>query len=222
LQKHYRQYGNDGYVLLFDFTKFFERVSHEIIKRKVDKNFTDERLLDLMHHFIDVFGDVGLGLGSQISQVLALASADRLDHFIKEELRAKYYARYMDDGYIIDISKERLQECRDKIKAICEELNITINESKTQIVKLSHGFTWLKVRFYLTDSGKIVKKIYKRSITKERQRLKKLAQRWRDGKIPLETVNASFQSWKSYAANFDAYFTTQNMTELYNDLISKK
>ena len=33
-----------------------------------------------------------------------------LDYFIKEKLKCKYYIRYMDDGIIIDNSKERLRE----------------------------------------------------------------------------------------------------------------
>ena len=57
----------------------------------------------------------------------------------------------------------------------CEELGITLNEKKTQIVKLSHGFSWLKVRFFITKTGKVVRKIYKRSVTKMRQKMKKLS-----------------------------------------------
>lgn len=44
------------------------------MKAILHKEFTDERLLALTEHFIDAFGDKGMGLGSQISQVLALAS----------------------------------------------------------------------------------------------------------------------------------------------------
>lgn len=73
-------------------------------------------------HFIDAFGDVGLGLGSQISQTFALASADRLDHYIKEVLRIKGYGRYMDDGYLIHHSKAYLQKCLSQIEQICNAL----------------------------------------------------------------------------------------------------
>ena len=33
LREHYRKYGTDGYILLFDFSKFFDNVSHEVIKK---------------------------------------------------------------------------------------------------------------------------------------------------------------------------------------------
>ena len=218
LQHHYRKYGTEGYILLFDFRKFFDRVSHEVVKRILRKEFTDQRILQLTDHFIDAFGDVGLGLGSQISQVMALASANQLDHFIKEQLRIKGYGRYMDDGYLIHPSKAYLQHCLEEMKAVCRELDITLNEKKTQIVKLTHGFTWLKVRFYLLPSGRVVKKIYKRSVTKMRQKLKKFKRLVESGRMMAEDVHTSWQSWKGYAMHFDAWHTVRSLETLYNRL----
>lgn len=218
LQKHYRKHGNEGYILLFDFSKFFDNVSHAVIKAIVESGFDDPRIRDLTFHFIDAFGDVGLGLGSQISQVFALLSANRLDHFVKEVLRIKGYARYMDDGYLIHHSKAYLQECMNRIKALCDELGIVLNQKKTQIVKISHGFTFLKVRFYLTETGKVVKKIYKRSVTKQRQKLKKLKKKLLAGDVEFPYVLASMKSWSAYADRFDAFQTKRTMEALFNRL----
>lgn len=218
LQEHYRKYGTDGYILKFDFSKFFDRVSHELIKRIVRHEFTDERLIALIDHFVDAFGDVGLGLGSQISQTFALAAANRLDHFVKEVLHIKHYGRYMDDGYLIHPSKEYLKTCLAAIKQICEMLDLTLNEKKTQIIKLSHGFTFLKIKFILTDTGRVVKKIYRRSVTKMRQKLKSFYRLYRNGVMTAADVYASFQSWKAYSQNFDAYRTCRNMGALYDNL----
>lgn len=222
LRKHYRKYGNEGYILLFDFSKFFDNVSHELVKKIIRKEISDERILAITDHFIDMFGDVGLGLGSQISQVLSLASANSLDHYIKEILRIKMYGRYMDDGYLIHPSKEKLVECLHEIKRICDELGITLNQKKTQIVKLSHGFTWLKIRFYLTDTGKVVKKIYKRSITKMRRKLKTLKRKYENGEMQFEDVQATWQTWQAYALKFNSWHTIQNMRELYYQLFLKE
>ena len=218
LHKHYRKHGQDGYILLFDFSKFFDNVSHAVIKNTLRSQFSDEKILRLTEHFVDAFGDVGMGLGSQISQVLALASANRLDHYVKEVLRIKGYGRYMDDGYLIHESKEYLQNCLVHIQEICNMLGITLNAKKTQIVKLSHGFTWLKIRFYLTDTGRVVRKIYKRSVTRMRVKMKKLHKMWKDKRIAFSDIYTSWQSWKAYALKFDAYYTIQNMAALYNKL----
>lgn len=222
LREHYRKHGREGYILLFDFSKFFDNVSHAIIKGILHKQLTDKKLIALTEHFVDAFGEVGMGLGSQISQVLALASANRLDHYIKEVLRIRGYGRYMDDGYLIHISKAKLQECVKHIKAICDTLGITLNSKKTQIIKLSHGFTWLKIRFYITNTGKIIKKICKRSITRMRVKMKKLHKRWLNGLIDFSDLCSMWQSWKSYAQKFKAYHTIQNMWYLFTKLFYKE
>lgn len=218
LRQHYRRYGTEGYVLLFDFSKFFDRVSHRVVKAVLHKEFSDERIIKLTEHFIDAFGDVGLGLGSQISQVLALASANRLDHYIQEQCRIGSYGRYMDDGYLIHPSKEYLQKCLEGIRRICEELEITLNEKKTQIVKLSRGFTFLKVRFFLLPGGRIVRKIYHCSATRMRRKLKSYQRFVAAGKMTMDDVYQSWQSWKAYASNFNAWHTIQSMAALYNKL----
>lgn len=136
----------------------------------------------------------------------------------KEVLRIKYYARYMDDGYLIHPSKQYLQECLQRIQVLCDELGIHLNIKKTQIIKLSHGFTFLKVRFFLLPSGKVVKKIYKRSITRMRIKLKKLRRKLDAGKITLQDAANTWQSWVGYAKNFKAYHTIENMSKLYAQL----
>ena len=222
LHEHYRKHGQDGYILLFDFSKFFDNVSHELIRQILNKQLTDTKLIALTEHFVDAFGEIGMGLGSQISQVLALSSANSLDHYIKEVLRIKGYGRYMDDGYLIHVSKSYLQSCLVHIKAVCDILGITLNRKKTQIIKLSHGFTWLKIRFYLTETGKVVKKIYKRSITRMRIKLKKLHRMWLEGKLAFEDVCTTWQSWKAYAQKFSAYHTIRNMWKLFTKLFYKE
>lgn len=221
LREHYQKYGRDGYILLFDFSKFFDRISHRIAKDILRKEFTDPRLLKLAGHFIDAFGERGLGLGSQISQSLALASASPLDHYIKEVLRIRGYGRYMDDGYLIHPSKKYLRFCLARIREICRKLEITLNEKKTQIVKLSHGFTWIKVRFFVTKTGRILRKIHRSSVTRVRRKMKKYAALLKAGQMEAADAYAGFQSWRAYADNFSAHRTIRNIGALYDQLFIK-
>jgi len=141
---------------------------------------------------------------------------------VKEVLRIKWYGRYMDDGYLIHPSKEYLRHCLKEIRRICDELGIVMNTKKTQIVKLTHGFTFLKARFYLTNSGKVIKKIYKHSVVVERRKLKRLKTRVENGKMtPLE-VFQSFISWRAYARNFMAFRTICKMEQLVRELFPKE
>lgn len=98
LAEHYRKHGREGYVLVFDFSKYFDTAQHEPVFREFERSGIDDRLVALSKYFIQNFGDVGLGLGSQVSQIAALALPNRIDHYIKDVLGMKYYARYMDDG----------------------------------------------------------------------------------------------------------------------------
>lgn len=47
-----------------------------------------------------------LPIGNMSSQFLAILYLNELDHFIKNELKIKYYIRYMDDGVLIHRNKE--------------------------------------------------------------------------------------------------------------------
>ena len=125
LHKYYHHhFNNNGYVLLFDFSKFFDTIQHDICFNIINNAISDQDLQNVAKDFINAFGDIGLGLGSQISQILALASVNSLDHFIKEKLHIKYYGRYMDDGYLIHQDKKYLQYCLNEINIFCQKLGI--------------------------------------------------------------------------------------------------
>lgn len=222
LREHYVKHGNDGYILLFDFSKFFDNVPHDVLERIINSAYTDCSMRDLIMDIVRSFGPIGLGLGSHVSQLLALASANALDHYIKEVLRIKGYGRYMDDGYLIHESKEYLGKCLEEIKRICDELGIVLNLKKTHIVKISHGFTYIKSRFIVTDSGKIIRKMPRRSITKMRQKMKKLKKKYDAGLLTDEQIYQAYQSWRAYAKGFNAYRTIQSMDALYKELFSGK
>ncbi|MDR2952580.1 MAG: RNA-directed DNA polymerase, partial [Treponema sp.] len=151
MTKFYRQNkSNEGYALMADFKRFFDSVDHGVLFRLLDEKILNPRLRRLTKSFIKVFGNgVSLGLGSQVSQVSAIFLPNKLDHYIKEKLRIKFYGRYMDDLYLIHENKEYLKHCLKEIIAICNELKITVNLKKTAIVKLSHGLVFLKGRYSL-------------------------------------------------------------------------
>ena len=216
LHQFYREWGTDGYVLTFDFSKFFDTVDHRNVMNIIHQNFQDPQIIKFTENILASYGTVGVGLGSSVSQVIALASANSLDHMIKERLGIRYYGRYMDDGYLIHPTKEHLRYCLRRIKEKCKEMGITLNEKKTHIIKLSHGFTFLKARLYLLDSGRVVKKIYKKSVTRMRRKLKKLRKFVDQGLRSEESVYNAYASWRNgYAANFDSIQVIRKTDKLY-------
>lgn len=219
LQEFYQEHGTDGAILIYDFHGFFDSIEHEICTGANHMEFTDRRMIWISDYFVECFGDErGLGLGSQVSQTYALEAANPIDHLVKEDLRIHQYARYMDDGYLISHDKEYLKACLTRIEAEAERLGLELNRKKTGIIKLSHGFTFMKARFRLTEDGKVVKKIYKHSVTAERRKLKKLRPMMDAGKLEYPDIRASFESWYAYAEHFDARNARKSMTELFNSL----
>lgn len=46
LHKYYRAYGNEGYILFGDFSKFYDNVIHEIAKKELLKLFNNDEFID--------------------------------------------------------------------------------------------------------------------------------------------------------------------------------
>lgn len=226
LQRHYRKYGREGYVLLFDFSNYFANAQHWPVSRELAKRVHDVRIRALANECLDNFGPIGYGLGSQISQTAALMLPNKLDHFIKEKLGIKGYARYMDDGYLIHPSKEYLKECLTRMKEVCDSLGIILNTKKTKIKKLSEGFKFLQVRFKLTETGKVLRKMSFESIKKIRRKLKKFKLWNIEGRVvkiagkfvrrvfPLSDICSAYESWRGHMKRGNSFHAVERM-DLY-------
>lgn len=176
-----------------------------------------EKLLRLAFRFIDAF-DRGLGLGSEVSQISAIAYPNRIDHYIKEVLRIKGYGRFMDDSYLIHEDKKYLKKCLDTVRGMYRELGIELNEDKTHICDLKHGFTFLKTKYFITDKGRIIMKPCRDAITRERRKLKKQARLVNEGIMTFEQVRTSYTSWRGSMQPRNAHRTVQSMDQLFNTL----
>lgn len=219
LQKYYHKYGNDGYVLKFDIHNYFGSINRDKLMVMVKKYIHDTDILNIIQLFLDEYTDpLGIGLGSQISQVLSLFYLSPVDHLIKDRLRMEYYVRYMDDGIIICNDKAQLKAVLAAIKDMLAELGLELSPKKTTICKLSH-ITFLQKRISLLENGRIVVKISRQSTTRQRRKLKKLAAKWKAGEIEYRHLISSYKSWKGTALKFDAYETVQSMDKLFYELV---
>ena len=173
LRRYYNEHGTDGWVLKCDIYHYFQSIRHDVAKAAIYKRVTDKKIADRACEIVDSFGEIGLGLGSQVSQLVALAVLDDLDHFIKERLRVKHYIRYMDDFILIHEDKAFLQSCRAEIERRLNAIGLRLNE-KTALHPIRKGIKLLQWRFIVTDSGAIIRKMSKKKQGKQRRKLKKL------------------------------------------------
>jgi hypothetical protein len=222
ISKFYRKNGNsnDGYCLTIDFAKFFDSIDHGALFLMLEKDIKDNRVSDLTKKFISVFGNgKSLGLGSQVSQIAAIYFPNTLDHFIKDIKREKFYGRYMDDLYIVHRDKEHLNQLLDEIKNVCAGLEITINEKKTRIVKLASGVNFLKGKYILLPSGKVLRRPCKDSTKRMKRKLKKFRNLIDIGKMNYSDLRSAYQSWRgNYKKRFNAYRRVGFMDKLYGEL----
>lgn len=219
LADHWRRHGSDGYILLGDFSGFFASIPHDGAKALVRSSIDDERLADVICDQIDTEdGDRGLPLGSEINQTIAIAYPSPIDHYVVEVGGIGAYGRYMDDFYAIHESKDRLKELLAGIARISADLGLTLNMRKTHIVKLTHGFTYLKRKFSYGEHGKIVVRPSRETVTRMRRKMKRQARRVADGSMTLEQAFLSYQSWRSHVLKMNAHEIVLRMDRLFSDL----
>lgn len=116
------------YCLKIDIRKFYDNIDHAALKRIIRYTIADEQMLELLDKIIDSNGkDVGLPIGNYTSQYLANLYLAYFDHFVKEDLKVKYYYRYMDDIVVLSGSKDELHNILDMMGLyLAAELKVEI------------------------------------------------------------------------------------------------
>ena len=241
LQQFYRANGfsNEGYALVFDFSGFFDNILHSHCFDIYRSAYTNEQILWLLSCFIIPFGHPNstvaykrirrenvldgytgksLGLGSQISQITAVTYPSAIDHFIKEWMRVRFYGRYMDDGYMLFKTKAEAKDAIRILEKLCASFGIKLNMRKTQIVKLKNGVRFLKVRLRLTETGKVKRRMARKSITRQRRKLKKFAAMVAANEMTVQEAANSYASWKGYAVRRGGYMATKKMDSRFKAL----
>jgi len=102
------------YCLKLDIRHYYPSIDHEILKTIIRKKIKDDRLLMLLDEIID--STTGVPIGNYLSQFFANLYLTYFDHWLKEDLRVKFYYRYCDDIVILGKSKEELREIFKKIQ----------------------------------------------------------------------------------------------------------
>lgn len=151
-QQHLRNAPADSYFLQFDIRKYFYRINREIFISLWAKKVKDIRVLELIRTFANYPDGTGIPIGNLLSQLGALVYLNPLDHFIKRDLKIKYYARYVDDFILFGFSHERANELKDIIeKWLSDNLGLELSKWIIQPVRRGVNFvgfrTWRSTRF---------------------------------------------------------------------------
>ena len=212
LRAFYRRYGTDGYFLKCDIRKFFDSIDHQILKTKLQKVIRDTEVLLLLFRIIDSYQRTpgrGLPLGNQTSQWFAIYYLDGLDRLVKERLRIKYYSRYMDDCVLIHPDKEYLRHCLAAMERLAaEELHLEFNQ-KTQICPIKNGVDYLGFHFYLTNTGKVIKKVRQQTKYKFKRKLRSMQHKYAVGSMELQEIDQVLSSYRAHLSHGHTYKLTK-------------
>lgn len=167
------------YILKCDISKFFASINHDVLKEKLKRKIKDKEALKIVFDIIDV-EENGLSIGAMTSQVLAIFYLNDMDHFIKEQLKIKYYVRYQDDFLLFHPSKQYLKYCLEQIANFLKKEKLTLNK-KTRIYKSTSNFIFL---------GRTKNKKYAK-YREINRKLKKRKYLYRNGSISLMSLVSS-------------------------------
>lgn len=208
LNKH-----KEGYILLIDIKSYYESIDKEILFKQIDKLVYDEDLKYLLKDFINSYSK-GLSLGSEMNQIFAVHYLNEVDHFIKDVLKVDFYGRYMDDSYIICESKEKALFYLNEIEKEYSKLNIEINKKKTKTCKLNN-FKWLQNRITVYGKNNIKIKARVGFFTKQRKRIKSFVKFYYEGKMTVNDIVQSYQSWRGNSKQRNCNVQYEQMDEFF-------
>ena len=150
LEKAHKAMPKYAYVAKLDVRKYFDSISHNILKSLLERLFKDRVLLTILGKIIDSYQTVpskGLPIGNLTSQYFANFYLSGLDHYAKEVLRVPVYIRYMDDILLFAEKKDDVFEFTHGIVAYAN-CNLGLELKPPVIIKTSQSVSFLGYRLH--------------------------------------------------------------------------
>jgi hypothetical protein len=150
----------------------------------------------------------GLPIGNLTSQFFANVYLNRLDHFIKEVLRCKFYLRYVDDSAVLGKDKAWLWEIKMQIEAYLKRLRLRLHEHKCQIRRTEQGVTFLGFRVF--PEFRLRRRDH---IVRTQRRLRRLQTQYAAREKSLAEVTRAVHGWLGHAGFGDTYHLREKLFE---------
>jgi hypothetical protein len=154
----------------------------------------------------------GMPLGNLTSQFFANVYLNELDYFMKHELKAKHYIRYVDDFVVLHKDRKVLERWGKEIDAFLRgRLRVELHPEKTQIVSLRCGITLLGFRIF--PKYRLLKKSNARRIW---GRLDRFKEKCDAGEMGRKDVVRSLDGWLAYAKFANSYKLRKRVVGRFN------
>ncbi|PIV53633.1 MAG: RNA-dependent DNA polymerase [Elusimicrobia bacterium CG_4_10_14_0_8_um_filter_37_32] len=213
------------YVLKCDMVEYFGSIDCQLLFNIIAEKIKDEKVMRLVEKILGLnaysnssgnqlslpfASRCGLPIGNLTSQFFANLYLNKFDHFIKEQLRCKYYIRYVDDFVVLGNDKLKLREIKSAIENYLVNLQLQTHPHKTQIFPVEQGTDFLGFKIF-----PIYRLVRKSNFFYFRHKLLKLRKLYYQNKINTGKVTQSIQSWIAHASWGD---TWRLRTKLFNEI----
>lgn len=199
LQKFLRK-KRTTYALKCDISQFFASINQDILRQIIRQTIPDQKLLEILDLIIAGYSP-GIPIGNLTSQLFANVYLDQLDHFIKEELRIKYYLRYMDDFVILGENKAELTKILAAIHTfLTDTLKLTLHPRKVRLFPTRLGVDFVG---YVVFADHIL--LRPKNVRHFAKKLRKQQKALASGKITQKEFKESVQSWIAHAQHADTF-----------------
>jgi retron-type reverse transcriptase len=219
--RRFTKFARSGkYVLQCDIRQYFPSIDHEILKEVLRRKIKCpptlrliETIIDAgneqetaLHHFPgdDLFTAYerrrGLPIGNLTSQFFANVYLSGFDHFVKENLRAAKYLRYVDDFALFSDDHAFLADSRLAVENFLARLRLKLHPVKTRISETRRGANFVGFRV-LPDCIRVRAENLRRA----RRRLRRLQAAYRVGQISTEQIGRRARSWIAHLAHGDTW-----------------
>lgn len=216
-----RNFRSFAFCLKADIKHYFQEVNHEILINILKKKIADNKVIWLVKKILNNPSRLeegernkGMPLGNLTSQFFANVYLNELDYFVKHELRAKYYIRYVDDFVVLHKSKKKLEEWKEKIEIFLEKkLKIELHPEKSKVFPLSKGIDFVGFRNFYH-----FRLLRKRNVRNINQKVSK----YKEGIVSNKKIIEIFQGWNAYAKWANSYKIRKRMLAKINNIINKR
>lgn len=202
IKKMLKDYEGTRYCLKMDVKKFYPSISHEIMKNIIRLKIKCRDTLALLDEIIN--SAPGVPIGNYLSQYLGNLYLAYFDHWVKEGLNVKYYARYCDDLILMSGSKKVLHKIREKVQGyLRDNLELTLKDNWQVFPTRVRGIDFLGYRFFGSHTT-----VRKSIATRYKCRMREVA---KSSWPTCRNVVMSYKGWLRYASSqalWNTYVTT--------------
>lgn len=188
------------------------------LHRYFDRHGSNRGAIALLD-FHDFFGSIVKA--EALGDVAEKCTDARLMRLLCQEVKPGVEAVgvYMDDRWILAESREVLRAALETITPELKAKGLQLNTAKTKIVPINKPFRYCQTRYFLSDSGAVVRLPMGRKTTRWRQKLKAMRRLYDAGKIPTgEDIRGSYVSTRATYIRRNARRVLLHMDGLFTQL----